>query len=774
MMSDPSSAMEARSARAFAGGALFAAWCATGFWLSESVALVRHSVTLGAAFERVFACAGFTVLWAMPLASMFGALCALGVAPRSDVPGPAEPAWFERLLGSGRDAGARVPTFGLMLVLFAAGSYLAANWAITTMHQVVFMALGIALIELLLLGVIALAYLPIYGIVRLALDSIARVAPRATVVLERPARMLLALAAVAAAALIAVLAARWETAQHLPWALAAKLGCSLGLGGAYLLVRRRITPSRKQLRVLATAAAVLAMAGLGVLASIDPARSDSAQTVQAETIGGSVGQRLLLALFDFDHDRHLGFAGGDDCAPRDPRIHPGAVDIIGNGVDEDCDGEDARRIRIPRGLSKYPVPDSVPAPRQIFLLTIDALQHDRIFAQDSGREVSPTLNALAKRSVYFDAAFSGGSVTRNAFPSLFTSRWDSQLRYTGAEKNPPGIDAHELMLAELLREQHFDTLAVLPNIYFFPSTWKGMTDGFDEIVELPGTSRFKGGIHNAAKVRQAAVDALGKRDPQAALFAWVHFFDAHTPYTVVRERGIGPFTHDIQGDYDSEVQLIDRELGTLLQFIEDHGFSNPLVIITADHGTSFDPRHTHPYGEDLYPDIVRVPLIVSGRGLAPRRVSTPVSTMDVAPTIANLLRTERKLPFEGVSLVPELTTGSSKVERILHQQLWSLDEDEPLRWASVNDARYHLVDDREHERVQLFEWRKDPFWHHDLSRDPQHARAQRHLQAALSQLLAEIDHDAPRATGSKPSKKHPSKPRPASKSAQDDEDAPDE
>ena len=35
-------------------------------------------------------------------------------------------------------------------------------------------------------------------------------------------------------------------------------------------------------------------------------------------------------------------ARSNDCAPRDPAIHPGAVDLCGNGLDEDCDGGDAR------------------------------------------------------------------------------------------------------------------------------------------------------------------------------------------------------------------------------------------------------------------------------------------------------------------------------------------------------------------------------------------------------------------------------------------------
>lgn len=757
------SPVRARSARAFATTALFAGWCAAGLWLSESVVLARGGATFAATLERVLACFGTTVLWALPLALALGVAGALTVAPPGELPLPGSgPGWLDRVLGTGLDAGARVPAFCSTLALFAAGSYAAASWAITRMHQVVFMALGIALIELLLLGAVAIAYLPIFGCVRLLADYVARIAPRAQSVLERPARVLLVLAGVAALAMIGVLSARWETAQYLPWALAAKLGCALGFGVAYLVLRRRAALSTKQRRELAVVVTVFAAIGLGALVRIDPERTDSAQALEAETVSGPLGHRVLLALFDFDRDRHLGFAGGGDCAPHDARIHPDAVDVIGNGVDEDCDGEDAQKVRIARGLYKYPVPHGVPAPSQIFLITIDALQQSSLFATDSGHEVMPALDALAKRSVYFDSAFSGGSVTKNSFPSLFTSRWDSQLHYVPNTKNPAGIDEKELMLAELMREQKFTTIAVLPNVYFFPSTWKGITDGFDELVEMPNTSRRAGGIHNAAKVREAAIEAIDRRDPQARLFTWVHFFDAHTPYTVARDKGIGPFTKDMQGIYDSEVALIDRELGKLLEHIEQR-FTNPLVIVTSDHGTSFDPRHTARYGEDLYADIVRVPLIISGHGLQARRVSTVVSTMDIAPTIANLLGIERKLPFEGVSLVPELTTGGRKVERVLHHQIWKPEFDDPLLWASVNDERYHLVHDREHDRVQLYEWRKDPLERDDLARDPRHAKAHRKLRATLSQLLAEVDQRAPNATG-KSSKKH------AGKAAQTDDD----
>ncbi|MGH2685021.1 MAG: sulfatase-like hydrolase/transferase [Actinomycetota bacterium] len=94
-----------------------------------------------------------------------------------------------------------------------------------------------------------------------------------------------------------------------------------------------------------------------------------------------------------------------------------------------------------------------------------------------------------------------------------------------------------------------------------------------------------------------------------------------------------------------QAQYVDRLLGELLARLRETGlFDRAVVVVTADHGISFEPGGARrgieggPYTDLAYADIAPIPLLVKAPGQQEGRVDdSNVLSVDVLPTIASLL-----------------------------------------------------------------------------------------------------------------------------------------
>ena len=108
--------------------------------------------------------------------------------------------------------------------------------------------------------------------------------------------------------------------------------------------------------------------------------------------------------------------------------------------------------------------------------------------------------------------------------------------------------------------------------------------------------------------------------------------------------------------YDGEIAKVDKLLGDLVAALRELGaYEDCVLIVTADHGTGLG-EHGRLAGYLLYEEQIRVPLVMKLQDEGRRTVQDVVGTIDVAPTLVNLLRSGSPHRFHGRSLLP-LATG---------------------------------------------------------------------------------------------------------------------
>ncbi len=343
----------------------------------------------------------------------------------------------------------------------------------------------------------------------------------------------------------------------------------------------------------------------------------------------------------------------------------------------------------------------------VVLVTIDTVSAKRTSLYGYDRQTTPNLQKLADESVVFERFYSNFNVTGLALPSfngyLSTETPDKTLAETLKENGYPhrgffSFWAPELFFIEGMGEFGLTRAAMTGSTYRFLSKvfpthqltwWAGLaTEEFEYFN--PYSHRYHDDIFRKTEYYPAQVsleqglDYLSRHD--GGSFVWIHLWPPHFPYVPDpdTEGMFGPVTraqepfinsaYDVELDsyveglgnlYDQNLYSMDRQFGKFLNRFKELGFfDNSILVVSADHGESFERGYLGHAGWPVMEAITHVPLIIHRpQEKKAIRVETLAQQLDVAPTILDLLNLPIPQSMRGESLKPYIEDPKLMSER---------------------------------------------------------------------------------------------------------------
>lgn len=323
----------------------------------------------------------------------------------------------------------------------------------------------------------------------------------------------------------------------------------------------------------------------------------------------------------------------------------GGLLALGLGLDAACAPEAARAEAVERS---------------VLLICLDTVRADHLGSYGyATRPTTPHLDALAETGLVFTDVVAASGWTKPSVPSYFTGTppavhgvYEGSTR-RGGELSTDVLGDEAETLAERFAERGHATAAFVRNAQLAPGS--GMDQGFELYVDEAG---------DAVQIVDQALAWLDAR-VDGPFFLYLHILDAHWPYHVpdaaaerfaepgVLERfrsadwkqlrdsinaGEVPIDAEQEAEllalYDGALAYADAQIGRLLEGLESRQLRERTVIsVVSDHGEEFLEHGRIGHGHGLYETLTDVPWIVAGPGVPAREVTTPVSLLDLGPTL---------------------------------------------------------------------------------------------------------------------------------------------
>jgi len=363
--------------------------------------------------------------------------------------------------------------------------------------------------------------------------------------------------------------------------------------------------------------------------------------------------------------------------------------------------------------------EGTPTPPPIIVVSLDTFRGDAL------GEATPNLNRLAAESMIFTAAHANANETLFSHASMFTSRYPSEL---GAVDYSFEFPATSTTLAEAMGAHGYDTAGFVAGGHLSPifglqkgfDTWSSVREwgslfhtlppalawldaperkepwflflhGYDTHARYLKPPPF-GEMFTSAPLAGDIGDAI-RRPPGTARIAdgW---YLVREPYNTIfrpqdiRGRGLearariqamgqevgtplSPASLALVGEvYQGAVAYTDLWVGRLMAGLESRGLLDTAwIVILGDHGEELGEDGVFNHRLSLSAEVLHVPLIIRPPGgkAGGQRIDTPVSLLDLMPTLLDIMGAKPAAGMRGLSLLGEIPARALHAESPLRE-----------------------------------------------------------------------------------------------------------
>ncbi len=402
-------------------------------------------------------------------------------------------------------------------------------------------------------------------------------------------------------------------------------------------------------------------------------------------------------------------------------------------------------------------------PFNVILISIDTLRRDHIGLYGYDKDTSPNIDKFGKDSVMFQTVVAQAPSTLPSHASIFTSLIPSH-HGAFATMNKP-IPDELITMAEILKDNGYKTASFNGGGQI--SAEFGLSQGFDVYESVPSVDteleKFTETVERGKK--------WVANNEKEKFFLFLHTYETHIPY-VPGKKFLEFFPSNYSGKipnyvgsrfidkinmklvnvnqedidhvirlYDAGIRSMDAGFKNLVDFLKDRNiFDNTVIIFTSDHGEEFGEHGMMAYhSHSLYDELLLIPLIIKfpNSSFAGMKVPDQIASIDILPTLLDILDIPHPNQFEGVSLKNLIKGGKHSEFAVSERDVAFAIIPSSIRtekWKLYKNRTYfNMHSDGGMFKSMLFDLKSDPSEKTDKSKDAKERL--HHMDILLSNFL---------------------------------------